>query len=501
MRSFIEKTIHIIENKKAVYMSIALILLAIYIFGICPVAMQNDVFWSIEVGEKLLNEEIFKIDTFSIHEGLQYVAHHFLTDIAIYLVYNIWGMLGLYLFEILLTCIMAALIYYLNKTICNNRFVAYFLLFAQLVLLKPYIAVRAQMISFIIFIIELILLEKYSKVQKKRYFIGLLILPVVLANFHMGVVPFYFILLGVYGIGCFKLNFGRIEGAKSFNKKCFKGLIIVGIVSLFTIFINPYFIDGVIYPFKTLSNEFINENIQEFQPFSLDTGYEILGFVYAISIIIMHAAQNKKLKLMDLLLILGTIFMSILAIRYMSLFVICSAVMFRYLPGLQENGTFNFTKIICPADKKIIKYSMGVFILALSVSLFVSCIINYKLDMVPENTYPVAATKYLKANLKESDRIFNIYEWGGYLMLNDIKVYIDSRCDLYTEEYNSVTIATDYSKLIDANPLYEGIISRYDLNVFMIHTGSLLDTLLAMDENFYECYSDSLCVIYRKVNT
>ena len=84
-------------------------------------------------------------------------------------------------------------------------------------------------------------------------------------------------------------------------------------------------------------------------------------------------------------------------------------------------------------------------------------------------------------------------------MLHDIPVYIDSRCDLYTEEYNDVTIATDYDKLTDAVPLYETIINRYDLNVFMIYSGSKLDTLLGKDENFSKCYSDSLCTIYRKV--
>lgn len=500
MKVFIEKLAYTLENNKIIYLSLGLALIAIYIFSVCPVAMQNDVFWSIEIGEKLFNEGIFKIDDFSIHEGLEYVAHHFLTDIVIYLVYNVSGMLGLYIFEIILACILAICLYYLNKTICKNGFVAYFLLFVQLVLLKPYIAVRAQMISFIVFVLELIFLEKYSKVQKKRYFIGLLVLPLILANFHMGVVPFYFILLGVYGIGCFKINFGRIEGAEEFNKKCFKGLIIIGIISLFTIFINPYFTDGVIYPFKTFSNEFINDNIQEFQPFSLDSGYEVLGFIYAIAIIFMHFIQNKKIKLIDLLLILGTIFMSFTAIRYMSLFIICSAVIFRYLPGLQENGTFEFNEFLYPSDKKAVKYSMGVFVCILSVSLFVSIIQDYKLDIVPEDTYPIEATKYLKENLTDEDRLFNIYEWGGYLMLNDIPVYIDSRCDLYTEEYNGVTVAKDYDKLTECSTLYDVIISRYNLNVFMIYSGSKLETLLRVDPNYEECYSDKLCSIYRKID-
>ena len=148
MKSFMEKLANILEQNKAIYLSLGLALIAIYIFSVCPVAMQNDVFWSIEVGEKLFHEGIFKIDDFSIHQGLEYVAHHFLTDIVIYLIYNMFGMIGLYIFEIVLAGILVYCLYHLNKIICKNGYVAYFLLFAQLVLLKPYIAVRAQMISF-----------------------------------------------------------------------------------------------------------------------------------------------------------------------------------------------------------------------------------------------------------------------------------------------------------------------------------------------------------------
>ena len=499
METFMKKLAYKLETNKKIYIPLSLILIAIYIFSICPVAMQNDVFWSIEVGEKLVKEGAFRQDNFSIHDNLEYVAHHFLTDILIYLVYNLSGVFGLYILEIILTVIMTLCLYKLNKVICKNKFVSYFLLFAELVLIKPYIAVRAQMVSFIVFIIELILLEKYSESQRKKYFIGLIILPLILANFHMGVIPFYFIILGVYGFGTFAFKLGRIEGKKQFDKKCFKGLILIGVISLCIIFINPYFIDGVIYPFKTLTNDFINANIQEFQPYSMDTGYEVLTLFYIMILVVMLLSQNRKIRLMDLLLVLGTIFMTCKAIRYMSLFVICSIVLYRYLPGLQENGAFDFGERLLVEDKKVIKYTMAVFVFLLPISLFINVMTKYKLDFAPEEVYPIKATEWLKGNLKEEDRLFNIYEWGGYLMLNDIKVYIDSRCDLYTEEYNDVTIATDYERLTNCSSMYTNIIDKYDLNVFMIYAGSKLDTLLNVTPGYEVQYTDGLCKIYRKV--
>ena len=37
-------------------------------------------------------------------------------------------------------------------------------------------------------------IEKFLETKKKRYAVGLIIIPILLANFHLAVFPFYFIL-------------------------------------------------------------------------------------------------------------------------------------------------------------------------------------------------------------------------------------------------------------------------------------------------------------------
>jgi hypothetical protein len=107
-------------KKQIIYTAIIIIFL-IFVLVISPRAMQNDTFWSIKVGEKIVKEGIFGIDEFSIHEDLYYVAHHFLTDVLIYLLYNFAGFDGLYVLEIILALVMAGLLYILNKEICGNK--------------------------------------------------------------------------------------------------------------------------------------------------------------------------------------------------------------------------------------------------------------------------------------------------------------------------------------------------------------------------------------------
>ena len=53
------------------------------------------------------------------------------------------------------------------------------------------------------------------------------------------------------------------------------------------------------------------------------------------------------------------------------------------------------------------------------------------------STYPVAASRYLSAQAQPNMRIFNQYDWGGYLTfaLPAVPVYVDGRPDMYGDEF------------------------------------------------------------------
>ena len=210
------------KYKKQILYTITIIMFLVFVIALSPKAMQNDTFWSIKVGEKILKEGFIRIDDFSIHENLNYVAHHYLTDIVIYIIHSIGGFLGLYIFEITLALIMAGLLFVLNNQVTKSKISSFVLLTLQMIIMSEFIAVRAQMISFILFIIELILLEKYRQNKSNKYLIGLGIIPIILANFHMGVVPFYFIILFVNMIGYVKFNILCFDTVEQTDKTSIK---------------------------------------------------------------------------------------------------------------------------------------------------------------------------------------------------------------------------------------------------------------------------------------
>ena len=68
----------------------AILLIAIFCFSISPITLQNDTFYTIKIGEHIIQNGIDMHDPFSFHD-LKYTYPHWLYDVMIYLIYNIGG--------------------------------------------------------------------------------------------------------------------------------------------------------------------------------------------------------------------------------------------------------------------------------------------------------------------------------------------------------------------------------------------------------------------------
>ena len=79
-----------INKTKIRFNIMAIILIAIFCFAVTPVTFQNDTFYTIKIGEHIMQNGIDMKDPFSYHD-LKYTYPHWLYDVGIYLVYNIAG--------------------------------------------------------------------------------------------------------------------------------------------------------------------------------------------------------------------------------------------------------------------------------------------------------------------------------------------------------------------------------------------------------------------------
>ena len=79
-----------INKTKIRFNIMAIILIAIFCFAVTPVTFQNDTFYTIKIGEHIMQNGIDMKDPFSYHD-LKYTYPHWLYDVGIYLVYSIGG--------------------------------------------------------------------------------------------------------------------------------------------------------------------------------------------------------------------------------------------------------------------------------------------------------------------------------------------------------------------------------------------------------------------------
>jgi FtsZ-binding cell division protein ZapB len=244
--------------------------------------------------------------------------------------------------------------------------------------LKPYIAARAQLVTFILFIWELYCIERFIENKKIRYAITLVIISTLIANLHVATWPFFFILFLPYiaeyiisvvsDIVIYKKtkklvikhkmkvaqknnNIERIkelqiklneleeknekikQKRKDTNKNSYKillnkndnvkFLIIVMVICAFTGLITPTGDTPYTYLYKTMKGN-TTENISEHQPLTLINNTDaICTLVILISIL---TFTKTKIKLSDLFFVGGLCYLMFSSRRQFSMLVLIGSV-------------------------------------------------------------------------------------------------------------------------------------------------------------------------------
>lgn len=125
---------------------------------------------------------------------------------------------------------------------------------------------------------------------------------------------------------------------------------------------------------------------------------------------------------------------------------------------------------------------------------------------VNSSSYPVEAADYIlleeeNGNLDLSTmRTFNDYNYGSYLLFRGIPVFIDSRADLYSPEFNDgVNIFNDFLNISGIATWYEDKFEEYGITHVITYTNSKLNMLLLRDEKYKELYKDDHFIFYERL--
>ena len=546
-----EKEKKTIDKSSIRFTIMAIVLIAIFCFSIAPVTLQNDTFYTIKIGEHILQNGIEMKDPFSWHENLEYTYPHWLYDVGIYLIYNIGGQLGIYISTIVLSIILGITMYLVNTKLTKNKLTSFVLTIGAMYLLRDFIAARAQLVTFILFILTVYFIEMFLETKKKRYAVGLIIIPIIIANVHLAVFPFYFVLylpyVAEYMIYILsnsqiiintakitrlqkkilkledeqeisktkqKIDELQLKNEKAISKKekinknpykikisdnqNVKALIIIMIICLFTGLLTPLGTTPYTYLIKTMQGT-TTHNINEHLPLTLVNNMEFMcALVLFIAIL---TFTDTKIRLSDLFMLGGLVFLTFYTRRQFSMFtLICVIILNRLINSL-------FDKYDPEGCKKAINKLTTItgMVVVICIVLAIS-IVQYKPKMknsfIDENSYPVDAATYILENLDINNiKLYNEYNFGSYLLFRGIPVFIDSRADLYAPEFNpGVEIFNDYMDLSGLNiDDVEERLDKYGItHMLMFKTSKLRRFVEQNKEEYILLYEDSNFCLFQR---
>ena len=136
---------------------------------------------------------------------------------------------------------------------------------------------------------------------------------------------------------------------------------------------------------------------------------------------------------------------------------------------------------------------------------------KYNDKFIDETQYPVKACDYILENIDLSKaRFYNEYNYGSYMLFRGIPVFIDSRADLYTPEFNGKKgkdekyvgrdIFTDFLNISSLASSYESEFEKYKITHVITYSNSKLNSIIAKDGNYKELYDDGSFTIYERLS-
>ena len=511
------------KHKDVIFCIVAMLLIAIFAFSISPKQMQNDIFYTIKIGELIRKNGIDGIDHFSWHEGLPYTYPHWLYDVGMSFIYNVGGFEAIYISTIVLSILLGICVFFTNSKLTKNRLLSFIVTIAVLYLIKGYITARAQLVTFILFILLVYNIERFLENKKLINAIVLFFIHLIIANLHVAVWPFTFVLylpyiaeyliaefldiliykkiqiiylkyrhrvllkkakrknlknqekinqrIGDYNEKLLKLQ-DRIQKVKTKRedeeKKEYKVTIkknknVRWLIIIMIIAV----ITGFLTPLGKTPFTYTyftmkgntTHNINEHLPLTLTNNIPMLCTM--IVLIALIGFTRIKIRLSDLFMIGGLTYLMFYTRRQQSMLVLIGSIAFTRMLK-------NFFEILLnrPLDDMIKKY-FNRFTAFILIAVMVSWSLHLygkvkNAKFVNESTYPVKASEWILNNLNiNSIRLYNEYNYGSYLLFKGIPVFIDSRADLYAPEFN-----TPSGKATDGNDIFMDFINSSNISTY-----------------------------------
>jgi hypothetical protein len=377
---------------------------------------DSDTYWHIAAGERMLSEHAVLLrDPFSYtFAGQAWSAHEWLSEIVMALAYRAsgWSAVAL-LFAAAFASAAGLLARYLSRWFALP--VALLVSILALACMSGSLLARPHLLALPLLVVWAVgLLNARSEHRAP----SLLLLPVMTlwANLHGGF-AFGFLLLFYCGLEAWFEEADKLKTLKTW------GLFAIGAV--IAALLTPHFTDGLLFPVRLLSMRQL-AGIGEWQPTSFATLQPFeLALLAALYIFL---TRGVRLPIGRLLLSLLLLHMALQHVRHQLLF---AAVVPLFLA--EPLATAVTTR--AAEMRRAIPYALTTAALFLVILISVLRL-EWPIVRSDDAATPMTALSHVPQNLKATP-VFNDYQFGGYLIFEKIPVFIDSRAELYGDDFLS----------------------------------------------------------------
>lgn len=469
-----------------------------------------DTFWHAKVGEWVVENRAFPyVDTFSYFQDLRFMAHEWLFGVVLHWAMSLGG--------IGIAKLMTATVFFLALSVNLqtlrlrgvNKWIATTSIFFIAILLHGYVQVRPQTFSFLLMSVFLHILERNAASSRAIWHMAAIpLLFVLVANAHGGTLALFIGVFGIYGVTEMVFAIARYRNgvaAKAAFNKTLK-MLGVGVASLGASLINPYGFEIYQYAIRIMGNPH-TKRIAEWQPY-LTIHSDLLDVLIVLTPLLLLLLFRKRLQIRQVFLISLLTGMTFLQRRH---FLVLSQFAMVFVTEVAQDAARWFrTKVltawnmivarVAPFRATILATLLVVTLLSTGAQLLV--LDGYSETKVEQEMLPVDALAFLRTqNIDiENDRMLAHYNWGGFLIYNDVKVLMDGRTDLYMDSFNpGMTLFEDYMSLSKyTSEEITGFLDKYDVEYILDKPANSLSNYASLSDDWSLLYEDGLCRLYQR---
>lgn len=444
---------------------------------------DGDTGWHIATGRWIVEHGVVpRTDPFSFTaRGHPWVAHEWLSELAMYAAWRSGGWSGLILLFGIATAALYAIIAFHLRRWQRPGAAALMMIYlsiglAQSLFARPHLLALPMLAAWLIALLR-------ARERERAPPLALGILMLVWANAHGSFI------FGLALAGGFALE-ALISAAPSDRLRVIRQWALFGLVSLVAALATPAGIEGLLYPLY-VNNLSLLSLIAEWQParFGQATALEIV----LLSGLFFLFLRPVRIPILRLLILLVALHITFEHIRNQMILVTLAAIILA--EPLGRAWAEEAERPRPPLLPRLWKDRRELApLLAVGLLLFLGTA-TYRLitpfDRPDSSGVPVTALRHLPADLRDKP-VFNEYSFGGLLAFDGIAPFIDGRSDMYGDAFT-----TDYVKIAKGDAArWKAAETKWKFVWTILPPDNELVKLLDREPGWRRIYADKWAVIH-----